>query len=147
MMIIYIISEQFNGGSNYANWNENRFEEQWETLYKIAANANQVLKGAEIARWDSEEEKSYTVAQAYFFRGWAYLRLGELFGGVPVVDKFTEELRLDYTRTTRDSTYRFAIDNFIAATEGLTDPPKQSGRISRSTVNHSLLKPTWQKVL
>jgi hypothetical protein len=124
--------------SNYGLWTENKFTDQWNTLYQMAAYANLALRGARIARWNSEEEKNFSIAQARFFRGWAYLRLGELFGGVPVVDKFTEEFKLDYTRTTRDSTYLFAIDDFIAALEGLTDPPKQSGRVSRSTVNHFL---------
>lgn len=124
--------------SNYGLWTENKFVNQWNTLYQIASYANLAIKATEQVKFTSESDKEYAIAQAKFFRGWAYLRLGEMFGGVPIVEEYDEALKLDYTRTSREETYQFAIDNLKDALSGLPSKPKQSGRVSKSVANHFL---------
>ncbi len=124
--------------SNYGEKTANSYNDQWTALYQIAAYANLALQGAEQVEWNSDEEKEYEVAQAKYFVGWAYLRLGELFGGVPIVSEYSEALKLDYTRSTREETYQFAIDNLEAALAGLPEVPIESGRLSKSAANHTL---------
>ncbi len=126
------------GESNYATWTTNDFSDQWNTLYQIASYANLAMSGAELVTWSSEDDKASELAQAKFLRGWAYLRLGELFGGVPIVEEYSEELKLDYTRSTRAETYQFAIDNFEDAVAGLPESADESGRISVSVAKHFL---------
>ena len=126
------------GESNYSSWTTNDFVGQWNTLYQIASYANLAIKGSDQVTWTSESDKAYELAQAKFLRGWAYLRLGELFGGVPIVDEYSEELKLDYTRATREATYQFAITNFAEAIAGLPAAPAQSGRMSKSAASHFL---------
>jgi tetratricopeptide (TPR) repeat protein len=124
--------------SNYGLWTENKFDNQWNALYQIASYSNLAMKGAEMVTWLSENDKAYAIAQAKFLRGWAYLRLGEMFGGVPIVEEYSEMLKLDYTRTTRDETYQFAIDNFIDAIANLPDNPTEIGRVTKSVAKHFL---------
>ena len=63
--------------SNYMNLNSNTgdFNTLWNELYQLAAQANLALYGSELVNWADANEKNYAVAQARFFRGWAYLRV------------------------------------------------------------------------
>ena len=110
----------------------------WNSLYQLAGYANLALDGLSIVEGISEDEAKYLEGQARFFRGWAYMRLAEVFGGVPIVDKYTEELKFDYARATREETYTFAINDFETALAGLPEFPKQDGRVSKGIVNHFL---------
>ena len=115
-----------------------RFLSVWNQLYELAAAGNLVLRGCELLEWNSEAEKAYSIAQAKFFIGWAYLRLGECFGGVPVVEEYNEELKYDYVRETREATYAFAIANLEAARDGLPENQQADGRLTKSAANHYL---------
>jgi hypothetical protein len=128
------------GFSNYANWttSTNRFNNLWNAFYQQISYANLAMLGAEQVTWDSQAEKDYAIAQAKFFRGWAYLRLAECFGGVPLVDEFSDELKLDYVRATRAETYEFAIQDFKDAVAGLPDYPLQDGRVAKGAASHFL---------
>lgn len=114
------------------------FNDLWNDLYELAAQANMARYGATQVNWSSETEKNTILAQANFFLGWAYLRLGECYGGVPIVPEYSEELKFDYTRSTREETYRFAIENLETALNGLPEYPQQDGRVAKGAVNHYL---------
>lgn len=126
--------------SNYMNLNSNTgdFNTLWNELYQLAAQANLALYGSELVNWADANEKNYAVAQARFFRGWAYLRLGECFGGVPIVEEYSDELRFDYQRNTRQETYAFAIADLEAAASALPAYPRQDGRAGQGIANHYL---------
>ena len=126
--------------SNYMNLNSNTgdFNTLWNELYQLAAQANLALYGSELVNWADANEKNYAVAQARFFRGWAYLRLGECFGGVPIVEEYSDELRFDYQRNTRQETYAFAIADLEAAASALPAYPLQDGRAGQGIANHYL---------
>lgn len=126
--------------SNFMNLNADTeaFNGLWNSLYQLVSHANLALYGAELVNWESEADKSYAVAQARFFRGWAYLRLAECFGGVPIVSEYSDELKFDYVRSTREETYKFAIEDLRTAAAGLTNYPEQDGRIAKGIANHYL---------
>lgn len=126
--------------SNFQNLNSNTgdFNTLWNELYQLASYANMVMYGAELVDWADPVDKDYAIAQAKFFRGWAYLRLGECFGGVPIVEEYSDQLKFDYERSTREQTYAFAIADLEAAEKGLPEYPKQDGRASKGIVNHFL---------
>jgi len=128
------------GWSNYALWttSDARFSSTWDAFYKLVSYGNLVLMGSENVEWTSEADKVYNVAQARFFRGYAYLRLAECFGGVPIVDEFTESLKLDYVRASREDVYKFAIEDLKAAAEGLPAYPRQSGKVAQGAAYHFL---------
>ncbi len=126
--------------SNFMALNSNTadFNTLWNELYQLAAQANLAIHGAELVNWSNANDKAYAVAQARFFRGWAYLRLAECFGGVPIVEEYSEELKFDYQRNTRQETYAFAIADLEAATVGLPAYPLQDGRAAQGIANHYL---------
>lgn len=128
------------GFSNYSTLNSltGRFLSLWNSLYQMASYANLALYGAERVEWTKESDKAYAVAQAKFFVGWAYLRLGEVYGGVPIVTEFSEALKYDYVRNTRQEVYQWAIDNLEAAAADLPTYPAQDGRVAQGAAKHYL---------
>jgi len=61
-----------------------------------------------------DRNKAYAVAQARFFRAFAYRNLAELFGGVPIVTDISTAPKYDFKRATRVETYQFAITELEA---------------------------------
>ncbi|MBQ7812602.1 MAG: RagB/SusD family nutrient uptake outer membrane protein [Bacteroidales bacterium] len=118
--------------------NNGSFAGAWRGLYELVAKANLALEGLAIIEGISETDAVYLEAQAKFFRAWAYLRLAECFGGVPIVDKITYELKFDYGRNTREEVYDFVIEDLKAAVAGLPEKPVADGRIAKGIANHFL---------
>src|SRR3546814_8933035 len=79
----------------------------------MIAKANLAIAAAELPKisWSSPEEKAYAIAQARFFRAFAYRNLGELFGGVSLVTEVTEGPRYDFERSTRAETYQRSAEH------------------------------------
>ena len=131
-----------NGISNFSSWSSDKGEINniYDAFYQLVSYANQTLEGAEVSglNWDSEDDRLYVRAQARFFRGFAYLVLGELYGGVPLVETFYQEPRYDFTRSTREETYRFAIADLKAAADTLPDYPKEAGYVAKGAAFHFL---------
>src|SRR3990170_982345 len=69
------------------NPNHDTFYQVYTTWYYVISRANLVLHAAELPHisWPLAEEKTYVLAQARFFRAFAYRNLAELFGGVPIL--------------------------------------------------------------
>lgn len=120
------------------NPNTGDFYALWNDLYAVAAQANLAIYGSELVSWTSEAEKAEAVAKARFFRGWAYLRLAECYGGVPIVPEYSEELKFDYQRSTREDVYKFAVEDFKYAASGLPEYPEVDGDVSKGIANHFL---------
>lgn len=111
----------------------------YSTFYQLINNANTALAAAELSQitWNSEEEKQQTIAEARFFRAFAYRNLGELFGGVPIVTAISTGPRYDYQRTTRLETYQFAIDEMEQCMI-LPETSSEAGQLVRAAVQHNL---------
>ncbi|MDO4163673.1 MAG: RagB/SusD family nutrient uptake outer membrane protein [Bacteroides sp.] len=131
-----------NGYCNFSSWSSSYGSTKniFDAMYQLANYANQALEGynTESLTWDDETEKQEAYGEIMFFRGYAYLTLGELFGGVPLVDQFYEELKLDFTRSTRAETYEFAIADLKAAAENLPSYPSEAGRVAKGAAYHFL---------
>ena len=116
-----------------------RFLSLWNQLYQLNAYSNLALYGIETVDWKGDDAaKAAATAQAKFFIGWANLRLAECFGDVPLVKEYDSSLRYDYVRDPRKDVYQYAIDNFIAAAEGLPENAPQQGRLTKSAAYHYL---------
>ena len=114
--------------TNYSHW------------YQLIAKANLALYAVDLPQivWASEEDKAYVIAQARFFRAFAYRNLGELYGGVPIVTEITTTPRYDYVRVTRVETYQFAIDELEAILNDLPETTTTPGRLVRGAAQHNL---------
>lgn len=114
--------------TNYSHW------------YQLIAKAQTALYGASLSHitWTTEAEKNYAIAQARFFRAYAYLNLGELFGGVPIIDELITEPRFDFRRSTRLETYDFAIKDFEEILADLPEKTPAAGRLVKGAAQHFL---------
>lgn len=131
-----------NGYSNFSSWSTSygSVRNIYDAFFQLVSYANQTLEGTESENinWNSEEERLDVIAQAKFFRGLAYLTLGELFGGVPIVEEFYQTPKYDFVRSTRAETYLFAIADLKAAAAGLYDYPQEAGRVAKGAAYHYL---------
>lgn len=114
--------------NNYFHW------------YQLISKANLVLYGTDLSNivWDKEEEKKYAIAQAKFFRAYAYRNLGELFGGVPLVDEIITVPKYDFSRTSRVDTYLFAVKDLEEALTDLPETTSEAGKIVKGAACHYL---------
>lgn len=131
-----------NTDSNFSLWSPNYqpLRDIWDAFYQLGSYANQTLEGVESGNitWEDEDAKAYVIAQAKFFRGFTYMTLGELFGGVPLVDRFITEPKFDFVRSTREETYLFAIKDLEDALSGMPDYPTEAGRVAKGATYHYL---------
>ena len=112
----------------------------YTNFYQLVSIANLALYAAELPTisWNSESDKNYAIAQAKFFRAFAYRNLGELWGGVPIVDGIINEAKFDFVRATRIETYQFAIDDLESIVSYLPEQTDVPGRIVRGAAYHYL---------
>lgn len=116
------------------------FKDTYAAFYYLINSANTALYAAdrEDIVWNSEAERVYIIAQARFFRAFAYRNLGELFGGVPLVTERTTTPRYDYARSTRMETYQYAIDEMEAILNDLPVTTADAGRLVKAAAQHNL---------
>ena len=71
-----------NGLSNFSTWSSDKSEPNqiYEAFYQLVSYANQTLEGTDVKTltWEDPATRDYFRAQAHFFRGYAYMVLGEL---------------------------------------------------------------------
>jgi hypothetical protein len=131
-----------NSDSNFSLWSPDYDPvfQIWEAFYMLVSFANQTLEGVESGNitWSDEEARNYVIAQAKFFRGFSFMTLGELFGGVPLVDKLYTTPKYDFVRSTREETYLFAIRDLEDALAGMPDYPPEAGRVAKGATYHYL---------
>lgn len=116
------------------------FYSVYSAFYQLINMANTALMAANLDNivWASEDEKARIIAEARFFRAFAYRNLGELYGGVPIVTELAIEPRYDYERSTRLETYQFAIDELEACLDDLPETSEEAGRLVRAAAQHNL---------
>lgn len=108
-------------------------KEFWDKFYKIISYSNLAISQMDNVNWDSEEFKARVKAEALFLRGVSYMRLAELFGGVPLVLEYSEVPSFGYDRASRAETYLAAITDLKAAYDKLPAnlTQSESGRASK----------------
>lgn len=128
--------------NNYGTINANSgiFNSAYSAWYQIIGKANLAIYSAGLpaVTWSSAKDKAYTLAQARFFRAFAYRNLAELFGGVPIVTDVSKTARYDFKRATRVETYQFAIDELQAIEADLPDVTAVGGRLVKGAAQHNL---------
>ena len=129
---------------NYQTWltpTQFSVEFYWNWAYlDIIPRANTIIKYADspAAQWESEEQKNAVIAEAKFFRGYAYNILAKLYGGVPIVDRIYNEPKTDFTRSSRKEVYDFAREDLEYASKWLPVEAAYDGRIEKGAADHLL---------
>lgn len=128
--------------NNYGTINPDsqEFYGVYSEWYIMISRANLAIQAANLPHlaWLSEADKLYVLAQARFFRAFAYLNLAELFGGVPLVTEVITEPRYDFVRASRVETYQYVIDELTAIEGDMPETHPQGGRVVRGAVQHML---------
>jgi hypothetical protein len=131
--------------SKYNNWGivngtDNFTGDWWSWQYSLIKVANTLIAGAAnpAVVWPSDAAKNAAIAEARYFRGFAYRNLANAFGGVPIVDAPVTEAKVDYVRNTRDEVYNFAKADLTYAAANLPLTTTQPGRVLRAAADHML---------
>jgi len=128
--------------NNYGviNPDNSNFYDNYSTWYYVISRANLALYTSELPQiaWSTPAEKAYAVAQARFFRAFAYRNLAELFGGVPIVTDISTAPKFDFKRSTRVETYQFAIAELEAIEGDLPETTAVGGRLVKGAAQHNL---------
>lgn len=112
----------------------------WSGMYELISCANTILNRITDVEFPTDSEKNAVIAEARFFRGFAYRVLAYTYGGVPIELEEVTSPKRDYTRASRAEVYQQSIEDLVFATQNLPDISnvKADGRISKEAANHYL---------
>jgi len=112
----------------------------WEAAYNtVITHANVVIDNAPKSQKLSESDKNYFIAEAKFFRAWAYRLLANLYGGVPLVLEQITTPRRDFVRATREEVYNQCKQDLLDAIAVLNDVDKVTdGKLNKQVCQHLL---------
>jgi len=113
----------------------------WTWAYKVITNANQIIKGAsDPATPLSASGRNGYLAEAKFFRGYAYNFLATLYGGVPLIEEPLSAPKTDFVRAPLATINDFINNDlvFAAANLPVIDAVKKPGRISKEAAQQLL---------
>lgn len=123
-----------------ANSNTVMAETLWNEMYIGINNANLLLNKIESGIYNGENVKIYT-GEAYFLRGFNYLKLVSQYGGVPL--KLTSTLtspEREFTRATAEATLAQVISDLTNAYNNLPEKASMTGKITKDAAAHFLAK-------
>lgn len=113
----------------------------WYWGYKVISNANQIIKAAEdpVVPLSIGGRNGY-LAEAKFFRAYAYNFLVTLFGPVPLLDEPINVPKTDFTNATVQLLNDFIIEDLVFSETHLhsIDAVKKPGRISKEAAQQLL---------
>ena len=108
----------------------------WRYAFELIQKANYVIQGCENLdplKWARVGQKEAYMAEAKFFRAWAYRHLTSFYGRVPVIEDAIASIITDFERDPLDKAYALMEADLIA---GTTDLPRRgseeaSGRLTQ----------------
>jgi hypothetical protein len=131
--------------STFNNWgivnSTNSFTNDFfQTQYYIIKIANNLIAGAAnpAVVWVSAAQQNAAIAEARFFRGFAYRNLANIYGGVPIVSSPVTSAQVNFVRNTRTEVYQFALADLTYAAANLPLTTTQPGRVLRAAADHIL---------
>lgn len=125
--------------NNFTTTNGN-LKSLFNTFYGFISKANLTIYAANLPQivWDKPDDKAYVIAQARFFRAYAYGVIADYWGGMPLVTEIVTAPKLDFKRETRATVYQYCIDELLAIENQLPPTTKSSGRVVRGAAQHYL---------
>ncbi len=125
--------------ANLNSANTNRIGWFWGKWYENIKFANTVISRIDDAEFNTEDERNEVLGIAYFHRAYAYYRLTNQFGDVPLLLKEYTSPKLDFVSTARETILNKMKEDLDQAAQWV---PAQAnhGEISKGAVNHLLTK-------
>ncbi|CAM3730479.1 RagB/SusD family nutrient uptake outer membrane protein [Aquirufa aurantiipilula] len=114
----------------------------WNGLYKVIAQANQVLEKVPPITPMDENQKKKILGEARFLRSWAYFQAVRLWGDVPLITKPQTAGSEDFlpSRATSESVYKLIVDDLLEAEKAGLPWMDASGRVCLAAVKAQLGK-------
>lgn len=114
----------------------------WNGLYRVIANANQVLAKVPAITPMNDAQKTKILGEARFLRASAYFMAVQLWGDIPLIttpqtattDQFSP------TRASKDEVYKLIVEDLIAAEAAGLPWMDISGRVNLAAVKTQLAK-------
>lgn len=100
----------------------------WAWLYSIVNASNTIIERAEYPDVDlTPEDKNRIIAEARFFRAWAYRHLSFLYGPVPLnlEEASGSNIKTDWVRNPVNEIREQIIDDLVFASENLSETPDE----------------------
>ncbi len=131
---------------NYVNYvtSENTYLRNfWTWNYELIQRANVLIDGINAADpviWTNDAQKNAYLAEAMFFRAFAYRILVSTYGDVPLVTDVIRGVKTDFVRTPKAQVYKQMEDDLLFGTTNLPEPGKEEapGRITQGAAWHML---------
>ena len=130
-----------------------QFSMMWDDSYVLISRANTLIYGIENsddAIWTGNpQKKNEYLAEAKFFRAWAYYFLVSLWGDVPLVLERVTSAKVDFVRNPKEDILKAMEDDLVFGTTNLPLPDKMEapGRINQKAAWHLLTQVylSWSK--
>ena len=115
----------------------------WRLNYQLIQRANVIIKGAndaDTAIWLNDKQKNAYLAEARFFRAFAYRILVSFYGDVPLVEEVISSAKTDFVRAPKAEVYKLMEEDLSFAAANLPEPGKEEapGRITQGAAWHRL---------
>lgn len=108
----------------------------WAGLYKVIAQANQVIDKVPPIKPMDEKQKSKIMGEARFLRAAAYFTAVRLWGDIPLITKPQSASSEDFlpSRAPVESIYKLIVDDLVAAEAAGLDWMDTRGRVNTAAV-------------
>ena len=115
----------------------------WTWNYELIQRANVLIEGinnADPTIWTNDTQKNAYLAEAMFFRAFAYRILVSTYGDVPLVTEVIKSAKTDFVRTPKTEVYKQMEDDLLFGTTNLPEPGKEEapGRVTQGAAWHML---------
>jgi len=112
----------------------------WNKFYSIIKDANVIITRAEGEQviWNSEADKNEIVANAKFFRAYAYRCLVSYFGGVPLITEEISAPKFDFVRASATDVWGLVLEDLLFATANLPTANPTGARLSKAAADYLL---------
>lgn len=114
----------------------------WNGLYRVIANANQVIAKVPAITPMPDAQKNRIIAEARFLRASAYFTAVRLWGDIPLITTPQTANSEDFSpsRTPQEAVYKLIVDDLIAAEAGGLAWMDLSGRVNQAAVKAQLAR-------
>ena len=114
----------------------------WNGLYRVIAQANQVLDKVPGINPMPEAQKTKILGEARFLRAWAYFTAVQLWGDIPLVTKPQTATSDDFlpARAKTEDVYKLIVDDLTTAEKAGLAWMDASGRVNLAAVKTELAK-------
>ncbi len=128
-------TDEINDYVNLATAN-GEVKDYWKDHYDLVTAANLAISRVNEIPGLSTEEINIGLGEVRFFRAYAYFKLVEQYGDVPLVLDEITTAQTEFTRDPESDVYTQILDDLDDAIANVVEDPEQYGRVSKDAARH-----------